>query len=91
MRVNVASQSGQVMAGNSWEAVAKVLGEKIEKTDLYPVRYRFVGFPTDAELKAIGVHDQNSAVLVGKKAVVTAKKAVIPAKKSATAAKKGKK
>jgi hypothetical protein len=83
MRVNVASQSGQVMASNSWDAVAKVLGEKIEKTDLYPVRYRFVGFPTDAELKSIGVHDQNSAQAASpKKKAPAAKKAAAVGKKS---------
>jgi hypothetical protein len=57
MHVNVSTQSGQVMASGSWDAVAKVLGKKIEKTDFYPERFRFVGFPTEAELKKIGIND----------------------------------
>jgi len=57
MQVNVATQSGQVMASGSWTDVARVLGDKIEITDFYPKRYRFVGFPSDEELKAIGIND----------------------------------
>ena len=56
MHVNVSTQSGQVMASGSWEAVAKVLGKKIETTDFYPERFRFVGFPSAAELKKIGIN-----------------------------------
>jgi hypothetical protein len=57
MHVNVSTQSGQIMASGSWEAVAKVLGRKIEATDHYPERFRFVGFPTESELAKIGIND----------------------------------
>jgi|GEM_PF-3992877 len=57
MHVNVSTQSGQVMASGSWETVAKVLGDKIQATDFYPRRFCFVGFPSTAELKKIGIND----------------------------------
>jgi hypothetical protein len=56
MHVNVSTQSGQVMASGSWETVANVLGRKIEATDFYPERFRFVGFPSQAELNKIGIN-----------------------------------
>ena len=56
MHVNVSTQSGQIMASGSWEDVARVLGRKIEATDFYPEQYRFVGFPTEAELAKIGIN-----------------------------------
>ena len=43
-----------IVAGGDWDKVQEVVGDLLEETDLYPVRYRVQGFPTDEQLAAIG-------------------------------------
>jgi hypothetical protein len=43
-----------IVAGGDWDRVQQVVGDLLEETDLYPVRYRVRGFPTDEQLVAIG-------------------------------------
>ena len=43
-----------ILAGGDWDKVQQVVGDLLEETDLYPVRYRVQGFPLEEQLAAIG-------------------------------------
>ncbi len=43
-----------ILAGGDWDRVQQVVGDLLEKTDLYPVRYRVRGFPSEEQFAAIG-------------------------------------
>lgn len=42
-----------IVAAGEWERVVELVGDLMEETDLYPVRYRVRRFPSDAQLEAI--------------------------------------
>jgi uncharacterized protein YtpQ (UPF0354 family) len=43
-----------ILAGGDWDKVQQAVGDLLEETDLYPVRYRVRGFPSEEQLAAIG-------------------------------------
>ena len=45
---------GDIAAGGDWDHVRQIVGDLMEPLDMYPVRYRVVGFPTDEQLAVIG-------------------------------------
>jgi Protein of unknown function (DUF1444) len=48
---------GRVLARGTWDRVRAVVGELMEKCDLYPLRFRVDEFPTEEELAKIGVDE----------------------------------
>jgi len=47
-------QGQGIVASGDWDRVQEVVGDLLEETDLYPVRYRVQAFPSDEQLVAIG-------------------------------------
>jgi hypothetical protein len=48
-------QEGEdVVAGGEWDRVHAVVGHLMEETDMYPIRFRVRGFPSDEQLAKIG-------------------------------------
>jgi hypothetical protein len=47
-----------ILASASWERVCEVVGHRMERTELYPERYRVRTFPDAKELAALGRADQ---------------------------------
>lgn len=48
------AESEGALASGPWEKVQEIVGNLMEETDLYPVRYRVREFPTAEQLEAIG-------------------------------------
>lgn len=45
------------LCGGDWDRVAEIVGDLLEPTEMYPVRYRVRGFPDAAQLARIGNRD----------------------------------
>jgi hypothetical protein len=54
-----AEQEWEIVAMGKWDDVMKIVGHLFQDTDIYPPRYCLVNFPSDAELKAIGMNEMN--------------------------------
>jgi hypothetical protein len=50
----VADGQGHSLGLFEWDRIAAVLGHRMSKTDLYPVRYAVRSFPTAEEVAALG-------------------------------------
>lgn len=48
------ADSEGALASGTWDRVWDIVGDLMEKTGWYPVRYRVREFPTAEQLKAIG-------------------------------------
>jgi uncharacterized protein YtpQ (UPF0354 family) len=51
------AENGDIVATPTWEQVQEAAGSLLEKTDMYPERYRVKSFPTEQQLAALGSAD----------------------------------
>ncbi|MGO8670590.1 MAG: DUF1444 family protein [Capsulimonadaceae bacterium] len=66
MRPGPRDAPGRVVGYGNWEAVLDVMGNTVEPVaELYPSRFRVRTFPTEAQLRAIGVSGTEACPAIG--------------------------
>lgn len=48
-------ENGDVIATGRWDRIAEIMGERLEKTNEFPARYKVMTFPSEKELAQIGM------------------------------------